>query len=417
MKQRRLVRAWTAAATLPLLAAATSASTGLAPSLLVPKARLIAFTAQHRQISPRSSSNNCRHRHRLLISRVSSIPASCPPRVDYSHESRSLFALFASSSDGDNDEAREEEDTSQSNDENNSMSIKVSEAQSSVDDVPTPPKFLAMGYNMAALTNILAGLILIWNLSTISSASISAASSAELFSTRYQPNLLATYTAGSLGHLLLSAGTCSVLSSSVNSNRLFTSDTYKRLTLGSFLFGLMGLFSLPGEAGCIMASSPSAATIGGMALVASQLAKFLTAFVSFVGWEYSAGGFGSSRQQRIKNIFGEVVKGFKNLWKTLPVTKERPATFYRTFFIFITLGNIVFNIPELVFNLKQGGVVGGLFSLPVSLTLSSIARLGLMSVVLNVLKDAAERKRLEGSTFIKLNMMVGLWALGGECFL
>lgn len=31
------------------------------------------------------------------------------------------------------------------------------------------------------------------------------------------------------------------------------------------------------------------------------------------------------------------------------------------------------------------------------------------------LKDAAERNRLTGTTFIQLNFMVGLWALAGKC--
>lgn len=162
-----------------------------------------------------------------------------------------------------------------------------------------------------------------------------------------------------------------------------------------------------------MGCATSSSTMFGAAFVMTQLAKFVTAFVSFVGWEYSVGGFGSSSLQRLKNIIGEIGSACLNLYRTYPVTEEKPATFYRTFFIFTMLGNFIFNIPELAFNLKQGGGgIGGLFSLPVSLTISSMARLGLLSVVLYVLKDAAERKRLEGSTFVKLNMMVGLWAIG-----
>lgn len=165
--------------------------------------------------------------------------------------------------------------------------------------------------------------------------------------------------------------------------------------------------SIPGEAGC------NSSMLGGV-LGITLLAKLATAAVSFAGWEYSAGGFGSastSIMQRMKNVVGEVVKGCRNVVKNLPVTEDRPATFYRTFFIFITISNLLFNVPELVFNLKQGV---GFFSLPVSLTISSITRLGLLSTIVYVLKDAAERKRLEGTTFIKLNMFVGLWALGGE---
>ena len=321
------------------------------------------------------------------------------------HSRGSPFILFATTDDK-NDESLENElpDASQTD---NKSSAKV--------DVPTPPKYLALGYTAASLLNVLAGLNLISNIGSIGTSSVASASdattnsmlsaasaTASSLSMRHQTNILATYTAGSLGHLLLAAGTCNILSKSVKTGRLFTSaDTYKRLTMGTLMFGLVGLFSLPGEAGLITSSASSAV----ICLLATQLAKFATAFVSFVGWEYSAGGFGSAN--RLKNIAGEIGRSCKHIWKSMLVTEERPATFYRTFFILLILGNSLFNIPELLFNLRQGV---GLFSLSVSLTISSIARLILLSVMAYVLKDAAERKRLEGTTFIMLNSIVGLWA-------
>mmetsp|Transcript_41905 Transcript_41905/g.73556 ORF Transcript_41905/g.73556 Transcript_41905/m.73556 type:complete len:229 (-) Transcript_41905:645-1331(-) len=123
------------------------------------------------------------------------------------------------------------------------------------------------------------------------------------------------------------------------------------MTMGTLLFGLLGLTSLPGEAGCITSSS----TICGGALAVTQLAKFVTAFVFFLGLEYGSGGFGSSVssiRQRLKNLLGELGGGCKRVWRTLPFTDER--TFYRTFLIFVTLGNLIFNIPELVFHLRYG---------------------------------------------------------------
>ena len=109
---------------------------------------------------------------------------------------------------------------------------------------------------------------------------------------------------------------------------------------------------------------------GIIALLTMQLTKFMTTFTSFIGWESSVGGFGTTRNERIKNMCKEIYKGLKQVQNDYAVTDERPATFYRTFWIFITIGNILFNIPELVFNVQQnGGLLGGLFSLPVSITL------------------------------------------------
>lgn len=227
--------------------------------------------------------------------------------------------------------------------------------------------------------------------------------------TRYQPNLLATYIAGALGHLFLAAGSCRILAGAAKTTRLRTSNTCQRLTTGTLWFGLVGLASLPGEAGCLFASSPSASCGG--AAVAAQLAKFVTAMVSFAGWEYGVGGFGVGPRRRLGNALGEAVAGGRRVWRALPVTTERPATCYRTCFVCVTLGNLAFNVPALTFDLRQGT---GLFSLPASLVISSVARLGLLSALLFALKDAAERKRLDGTTFITLNMMIGLWSFGGE---
>ena len=304
--------------------------------------------------------------------------------------------------------------------------LTENENNQTVDNVPpAPPTLLSSGYKIAFYANIISALILLANIGTINHAniaissslpqaaapsSIDAASKLISTSTRYQINLLSTYTAGSLGYLFLSSGVCNILSTAVNNGRLYTSDTYKRLNVGVLLFGLLGLFSLPGEAGCITSNM----NMFGVSLIMIQFTKLITGCVSFIGWEYSVpGGFGKMWNERVKNIMKEVYKGCYDVYKNYPVTEERPATFYRTFWVILTLGNLIFNIPELVFNLQQGGA-GSLFSLPVSLSISSIARLGLLSFILYVLKDAAERKRLEGTTFIKLNLMVGMWAFGGE---
>jgi hypothetical protein len=46
-----------------------------------------------------------------------------------------------------------------------------------------------------------------------------------------------------------------------------------------------------------------------------------------------------------------------------------------------------------------------------SLQWSAVGRLFMISTIIYSLKDAAERDRLASTTFIQLNVMVGLWAL------
>ena len=356
--------------------------------------------------------------------------------------SRSTSLLFANKEDESGSSLSHEiEHTSSSTNISGSIISDIIQKNDSNIISTQPPKFLSLGYKIASFTNIISGLLLLVSIPTIQSVAISSFSSSissvdaatQLLSssTRYQPNLLATYTAGTLGYLLLSGGVCNILSNATKAKvsnctcRLYTSDTYKRLNKGILLFSIMGLFSIPGEAGCLLFSANNDNKMnmmfGIVAFITIQLTNLLTATTSFIGWEYSvAGGFGVSRKDRIKNMFNEVGKGLKNIYNNFPVTEQRPATFYRTFWIILSIGNLMFNIPELIFNIQQlflGGVGTSSLFLPVSLTMSSIARLGLLSFILYVLKDAAERKRLEGTTFIKLNMMVGLWAVGGELYI
>ena len=64
------------------------------------------------------------------------------------------------------------------------------------------------------------------------------------------------------------------------------------------------------------------------------------------------------------------------------------------------------------------------FSVPVSTIVSSIGRGSLLSMILFVLKeehasrsvDVDDGGKTKGSgTFVMLNMLVGLWAVGGKC--
>lgn len=301
--------------------------------------------------------------------------ASCTIRSGGA-STRDLHQLFAS-----NDNTKDEsssDNSSSSNSTDNSSTKQVKK------NIPSPPSYLSKGYNLASVLNMVAAMALVANRPTSLSTANAAVSSMKSIGgtatklVQYQPNLLATFTSGTLTHLLLAAGSCSILSESVKTNRLFTSGTYKRLTMGTLMWSLLAMCSLPGEAGCkgieastTVGSVATNVTLMGATLLITQFAKFTTAVVSFIGWEYGAGGFGTSH--RIKNILSEMGKGLKSVWSNMPVSDERPATFYRTFFI-LTLINVFFSLPELSFAFKHAN----LFSLPVSLAISSIARLGLL---------------------------------------
>ena len=392
-------------------------------SILLLSSAVLVYPFSSCQLSCSSNRKGYHHYHNLYTSHVKNIITSSY-HTDHQYgcsipRDSSSFPLFVA------DDSEEPSDSD--------ILIEDIDSTSSTDDIietktkrndPSPPRYLASGYKLATITSILSGLLLLVNIGTISS--ISTSSSSILSSTSkdiaMQPkiqNLIPKFTAGSLGYLFLSSGVCSILSNSI-SNDTNTSDTYKRLNLGMLFFGMSGLFTFPAEAVLLLSSTSSSninnnAMMGGIAsLLAMQLTKFITTITSFIGWEHSIGGFGTTRNERMKNICKEIYKGLKQVRNDYAVTDERPATFYRTFWIFITIGNILFNIPELVFNVQQNGGLlgGGLFSLPVSITLSSIGRLGLLSFILYLLKDAAESKRLEDKTIIILNMIIGLWAFG-----
>eukprot|EP00577_Skeletonema_sp_RCC1716_P012515 CAMPEP_0113417316 /NCGR_PEP_ID=MMETSP0013_2-20120614/25584_1 /TAXON_ID=2843 ORGANISM="Skeletonema costatum, Strain 1716" /NCGR_SAMPLE_ID=MMETSP0013_2 /ASSEMBLY_ACC=CAM_ASM_000158 /LENGTH=402 /DNA_ID=CAMNT_0000304429 /DNA_START=153 /DNA_END=1361 /DNA_ORIENTATION=+ /assembly_acc=CAM_ASM_000158 len=303
-------------------------------------------------------------------------------------------------------------------------------------NLATPP-FLSWGYSLAAVMNVAAAMSLLWgSCASKSSISSSAASSAsiQLLSTSHHywdP----TFTSSILSYLLLGAGTCQLLSNITkrsDSQDIHHQDQQQqqlrqRLTIGTFLFSLIGLFSIPGEA-----SYHNQPLKFATSLVLCQLSKLITAATSFIGWEDTIpGGFGSSSSSRGKNILREIINGLKSTWNTMPISDTHPASFYRTFFIFCTLGNVALNVPNLVFYLREGV---SWCSVPVSSIVSSIGRGCLLSMILFVLKEEhagrssgdedvvfdenggglkeVGSKRKGSGTFVVLNMLVGLWAVG-----
>lgn len=161
---------------------------------------------------------------------------------------------------------------------------------------------------------------------------------------------------------------------------------------------VVGLFAIPGEAGFL----PSA--IGAMVLsVLLTVLRLYGAALAWKGWEHGVGDASS------KGLWSEIVTGTKETMKGLRVQDQKKALTYRNLLVLIVIGAIssFFDGIFLLRYLKEFGK--SLFD--VTLKVSAVARLLMITTMVYSLKDAAERDRLTGTTFIQLNLLVGTWAV------
>jgi hypothetical protein len=161
---------------------------------------------------------------------------------------------------------------------------------------------------------------------------------------------------------------------------------------------VLGLFAIPGEAGFL----PSA--VGAMIFsVLLTVVRLYGVALAWKGWEYGVGA-GS-----LKGLWGEIVNGTTETVKGLRVKHQKKSLTYRNVLLLILMGSIssFFDAIFLLRYLKEFGT--SLFE--VSLKVSAVGRLLMITTMVYSLKDAAERDRLTGTTFIQLNLLVGTWAV------
>lgn len=182
-----------------------------------------------------------------------------------------------------------------------------------------------------------------------------------------------------------------------DNNRL-GSDTYKRLNLGLFAFMVVGLFAIPGEAGFL----PSA--IGAMVIsVLLTVLRLYGAALAWKGWEHGVG------DSSLNKLWSEFVNGTREMIKGLRVQDQKKALTYRNMLVLIVFGTISSFFDGIFILRYMKEFNRSLFD--VTLKLSAVGRLLMISTMIYSLKDAAERDRLTGTTFIQLNVLVGTWAV------
>lgn len=207
--------------------------------------------------------------------------------------------------------------------------------------------------------------------------------------------------AGSAGYGL-AAGTCHILADATSNDRL-SSDTYKRLNGGLFFFCFISLFAIPGEAAFHPQFGPAILLMMAMAFM-----KGWGCSVAYEGWktgvEESSGRNASVTAKQLAAEFGHGIKSTASgIFRT-----PRKGFVYLLYLLVVLAGGFS-AVMEAQFYMKYSAPL-----FDISLQWSAFARLVLVSSMVYSLKDAAERGRLTGTTFIQMNFMVALWALAGK---
>ena len=187
------------------------------------------------------------------------------------------------------------------------------------------------------------------------------------------------------GNLSLPAGVAYILISAAANDRL-SSDTYKRLNLALMEYGVIGLSTI--------------------ALVEERRRNpllwlpFLLATVNSVkGYAYGVLGWD---KQKDTGLVRDLLSGTKSTIQGIfSIPKNIKAFVYLA--ATVTVGGL--KLAKLVEIVKL--IQGGTGMAEITPTLSRFVRLAFTTMILYTLKDAADRDRLEGTTFIELNYLTG----------
>lgn len=210
---------------------------------------------------------------------------------------------------------------------------------------------------------------------------------------------LAAKFGGAAGYAM-AGGLCHILASANDKDRL-SSDTYVRLNLGLLAFSALGVWFVPAEAGFFFRFPPAVA----LSLILI-LAQGYGSLLSFLGWRR---GVDPTAIKSIEELAQEVKDGTISTLRGLRVENASKALGYRNCLLIVIAG-IFSNVMEGNFNFRYRQALNRSW-FDVSLNGSAVSRLCMVATMIYSLKDAGERDRLSGTTFIQLNAMIGIWAL------
>jgi hypothetical protein len=315
--------------------------------------------------------------------------------------------------DNDNDDG----DTSFLTQQQNNSSIKQSNNNSNENNDSTSS--LSKAYQIAQYGYYTAGILLF--LVPDRTATVAATTTVTTIS------LLTATKWGAAAGFIMAGRLCYILYKANVQQRL-SSDTYKRINIGLFGFNLIGLAAIPGEAGFVRSIGGTTGTYLAVGLL--TMLRLYGAVVTFNGWiQYISDMNGSTgaatnastgtnvvdaivprsrSRSRSRIILLELGQGIKDTIGGLQVRSAKKALTYRNCLLILCFG-MLSRFMETLFSLRyQKEFMCTWFG--ITLQWSVISRLFMIATIVYSLKDAAERDRLTGTTFIELNLMVGLWS-------
>jgi len=199
----------------------------------------------------------------------------------------------------------------------------------------------------------------------------------------------------------LAAGICHILRDAASHDRL-SSDTYKRLNVGLFFFCFISLLSIPGEAAFHPQFGPAV-----LLMMAMTFIKGWGCSLAYAGWKLGVQELNGNDSTTPRQLVGEFGKGIKSTLSGIFNTPRKG--FVYLLYLMLVLAGGFSAVMEAQFYMSYNAP---LFN--ISLQWSALARLFLVSSMVYSLKDASERGRLTGTTFITMNFLIGLWALFGK---
>ena len=199
------------------------------------------------------------------------------------------------------------------------------------------------------------------------------------------------------GNLSLPIGIAYILMGAATNDRL-SSDTYKRLNLGLLQYGLLGGLTV-GIAATTLQTNPLA-----------YLPFVLSMINSIKGYAYGALGWDKkSSSSSLVQDFGALIKSTNQALITKPKTVQS-VCYLVTALLVGTLK--ISKAVDMVKIIRNGS---GLPSL--SPVLSQYNRLAFLTIAVVTLKDACDRDRLSGTTFIQINYLGGLIMAANSAFM
>ena len=181
------------------------------------------------------------------------------------------------------------------------------------------------------------------------------------------------------GYLAMPTGLSVILADAASHDRL-NSDTYKRVNMAMLAQGLLGLVVV---------------SLGTRLNLPFIVAFGLTCINTVKGYTY--GVMGLEKQGGIASLVNELKGGSKSLLGGFFTLPTKPiAILYQVATYSVSVMKLI-KMKEIYESLQSGS--------PIAASLARLNRLILLSLMSYTLKDAADRNRLGGSTFIKLNYL------------